>query len=265
MAAFDPPAGMVAVPETAMWSADKTPDTRIEGEGALRTFALPHDAERLQYMITSPEGRPIKARIELWIGPERVVHTMIYDCMSGFNHPLWVTLQFKKGVAPVLKISTDGTQEFPLVAGVFIPNKAESAKLGEIKKTFFDQNHLMKQRVQGGSIAPGGKPKGGSIRYFPIDPTWEKTQVMMWSKDVGKKSFNTDFEFLQGPNNAKLHMSMKCGGSTQPFHAVLGTPGNGGMIRLNSNKFIEDGKFEIAVGPYEFRKEPIQAVELGSG
>ena len=261
---IEAPPGMVSIPAQEMWHPDKTPDIRIEGEGALRTFALPHDAQRLQYMIAAPPGseRPIKARIELWLGPERVVHTMIYDCMSGAKYPLWVTLQFKKGVAPVLKVSTDSSQEFPLIAGVFIPNKEESEKLGKLKKDMFYSAPL-KQKVQGGSIAPGGKPAGGSIRYFPVDPSWEKTQIMLWSTDVGKKSFNTDLEFLQGPNTPKLHMSLKCGGSTQPFHAVLGTPDGGGIIRCNSNKFIEDGKFEIAVAPYQLIEKPVAPVQLG--
>ena len=96
----------------------------------------------------------------------------------------------------------------------------------------------------------GGVSKGGAIRSFDVDPSWEKTQIMVWSKDVGKKSFKTNIEILQGPNNQKQHLNLRCGGSTQPFHCVINTPGPGWNIRCNSKKFLEDGKFEIAVGPY---------------
>ena len=38
------------------------------------------------------------------------------------------------------------------------------------------------------------------------------------SADVGKKSFKSNIELLQGPSNPKISMSLRCGGSTQPFH-----------------------------------------------
>jgi hypothetical protein len=240
------PKGMVKVKEQ-LWSPDQKADIRIEGGSTLKTFKLPAHSERVQYIITSPNGRPVKAKVELWIGPIRSVHENIYDCMGGDEYPLFSTLQFKKGVAPVLKISTDGSYEFPLTCGVFVPTEEESDKLGAICKDMF-YNAPMKERVQGGSTIDG---KGGAIRTFAIDPTWEKTQIMVWSGDVGKKSFKTNIEVLQGPNNAKQHLNLRCGGSTQPYHCVIDTPGDGWMIRCNSKKFLEDGLFEIAVAPYQ--------------
>jgi len=74
---------------------------------------------------------------------------------------------------------------------------------------------------------------------------------MVWSKDVGRKSFKTNIEVLQGPNNQKQHINLRCGGSTQPYHAVIDTPGADWMIRCNSKKYLEDGLFEIAIAPYE--------------
>jgi len=234
-----------APPGWQLWSADKKPEIRIEGGKTLQTFAMPDNAERVQYVLTSPSGRPIKAKVELWIGPIRCVHEMIYDCMNGLQFPLRATLQFKK-LSPVLKVSTDGTYEFPLLAGVFVPSPEESDKIGEACESHF-YNAPMKDRVQGGSTIDG---KGGAIRSFNVDQSWEKTQIMVWSKDVGKKSFKTNIEVLQGPNNAKQFINLRCGGSTQPYHAVIDTPGAGWVIRCNSKKFVEDGLFEIAVGPY---------------
>lgn len=228
-----------------LWSDDKQADIRIEGGSTLKTFKMPPHAERVQYIITSPSGRPIKAKVELWIGPIRCVHEMIYDCMSGGVFPLKATLQFKK-LSPVLKISTDGSYEFPLECGVFVPTPEESDNIGKICSDMF-YSAPMKDRVQGGSTIDG---KGGAIRTFNIDPSWDKTQIMVWSKDVGKKSFKTNIEVLQGPNNAKQHINLRCGGSTQPYHAVIDTPGSDWTIRCNSKKFLEDGLFEIAVAPY---------------
>ena len=159
--------------------------------------------------------------------------------------PIKATLQFKK-VRPVLKVSTDSTFEFPLQCGVFVPTPEESARIGETTKAMF-YNAPMKHKVQGGSTIDN---KGGAIRTFNVEQSWEKTQLMVWSKDVGKKSFKSNIEILQGPNNAKQFLNLRCGGSTQPFHCVIDTPGPGWMIRCNSKKYLEDGLFEIACAPY---------------
>ena len=107
---------------------------------------------------------------------------------------------------------------------------------------------MYKRQVQGGSTIDD---KGGAIRSFDIPPSWEKTQIMVWSTDTGKKSFKTNIEVLSGPNNQKQHLNLRCGGSTQPYHAVIDTPGSSQwVIRCNSKKYLEDGLFEIAVAPY---------------
>ena len=76
-----------------------------------------------------------------------------------------------------------------------------------------------------------------------------------------------DIEVLQGPNNQKQHLNLRCGGSTQPFHAVIDTPGPGWMIRCNSKKYLEDGLFEIACAPYGKPNEnnPADSVVAGYG
>jgi len=236
--------GWQAVQEE-LWPAEKSADTRIEGGKTLKTYKMPMDAERVQYIIKSPNGRPLKAKVELWIGPIRCVHEMIYDCMSGGSFPLRATLQFKK-LAPVLKVSTNGAFEFPLEVGVFVPSPEESDRIGEITTDMFYTAPL-KDRVQGGSTLDS---KGGAVRSFRVDPSWEQTQIMVWSKDVGRKSFKTNIEVLQGPNNQKQHINLRCGGSTQPYHCVIDTPGSDWMIRCNSKKYLEDGLFEIAIAPY---------------
>jgi len=239
------PPGWEEVEATDLWSPDKTADIRIEGGNTLKTFQMPSHATRVQYIIKSPGGRPIKAKVELWIGPIRCVHEMIYDCMNGGSFPLRATLEFKR-VMPVLKVSACGSYEFPLECGVFVPSPEESKAIGAATSDMF-YSAPMKDRVQGGSTIDN---KGGAIRSFSIDPTWDKTQIMVWSKDVGRKSYKTNIEVLQGPNNQKQHINLRCGGSTQPWHAVIDTPGSDWMIRCNSKKYLEDGLFEIAVAPY---------------
>jgi hypothetical protein len=259
VATMTPPPGWMAVEE--IWDPSKKANIRVEGGKTLKTFKMPEHAERVQYMITSPTGRPLKARVELWIGPIRKVHEMILNCMNGQEYPLKATLQFKK-LSPVLQISTDGEFEFPLLCNVFVPTPEESTRIGKLTAGMFNSAPL-KDRVQGGSTID---KKGGAIRSFKIDPSWEKTQIMVWSKDVGKKSFRTNIEVLQGPNNQKQHISLQCGGSTQPYHCVIDTPGPDWTVRCNSKKFVEDGLFEIALAPFgpQANIDPVQVMTGGS-
>jgi len=255
---ISPPEGWQEV-KAELWGPDKKTDIRIEGGKTLKTFKMPPHAERVQYILKSPNGRPLKAKAELWIGPIRCVHEMMYDSMNGFDFPLKATLKFKK-LEPVLKISTNGEYEFPLEAGVFVPSPEESKMIGELTEKKFFYEAPMKDAVQGGSTIDS---KGGAIRSFKIDNTWDQTQIMVSSADVGKKSFKTNIEVLQGPNNQKQHINLRCGGSTQPYHCVVETPGPDWIVRCNSKKYLEDGKFEIAIGPYGELGSPPPAVEMG--
>jgi hypothetical protein len=56
-----------------MWGGDKRAVMRVEGGETLKTFRTPEHADRMQYILTSPGGRPVKAKVELWIGPIRCV------------------------------------------------------------------------------------------------------------------------------------------------------------------------------------------------
>ena len=85
-----------------LWSPEQVADIRIEGGSTLKTFKMPAHAERVQYILKSPAGRPVKGKVELWIGPIRCVHELIYDAMNGFTFPLKATLKFKK-LSPVLE------------------------------------------------------------------------------------------------------------------------------------------------------------------
>jgi len=258
------PEGWVPVDEATLWGG-KTATERIEGGQTLKTFKMPLYAERVQYILMSPSNRPIRAKVELWIGPQRCVHEHIYttSAMDNGQFGLKVNLKFKKSVEPVLKVMTDSTAEFPLLYGVFVPSPEESKKIDQITTDMF-YNAPMKEKVQGGSTIDN---KGGAIRTFNIDNTWEKTQIMVWSKDVGKKSFKTNIEILQGPNNPKQFLNLRCGGSTQPFHCVIDTPGAGWMVRCNSKKYLEDGLFEIACAPYGqlAPADPMDGVVMGGG
>lgn len=253
LSSFAPPAPAsgssyeLAAPETPSddwFPVDLTMHT-IQGGESLATYAMPVWAERVQ-MVFKTDGRPMKARAQLWLGPLRNTHTLEINSMDGNLTPVRATLKFKSG-GQVLRVGTTAGYEFPMLAGVFVPSPKRSAELAANTEKVWKMSP--KQRVQGGSIKGGG----GAVRTWTFGEEVESIQILCWAKDVGKKSFKMDIEIYQGPGEAKQKYFLQCGGGSQPYHAVFELPEGGSMIRLKNKKFVEDGLFEAAVVPFKIR------------
>lgn len=229
-------------PELDMFPSD-LPWRRIEGGNTVVTFPMPEGSERLQYFLYT-NGRPMKAEVQLWLGPLRNTHTMEIDMMDGQKTPFRATLKFKQG-APALKISTKSDLEFPVMVAVVGASPERCDELAAITEEVWKRSP--KTIVQGGSIGGGG----GSVRTFPIPSNVNSVQVLFWAKDTGKKSLKAKIEVLQGPNCRKQVFDLQCGGGSQPYHAIIQTPGSGVTLRVYNKKFVEDGLFQIAVVPYD--------------
>jgi hypothetical protein len=215
----------------------------IQGGGTLVTYKLPPGSDRLQ-MIFKTNGRPLKAVVELWLGPLRSTHTMDIDVEDGSLTPFTATLKFKKGGEPTLKIKTKEELAFPVIAGWEVASSERSDELAAMTEKVWDANP--KIPVQGGPIA-GGK---GAVRTYAVPANVKSVQVLFWSKDTGKKSLKCYIEVLQGADNPKQVYNLQCGGGSQPYHAVIKTPGAGSLIRIYNKKFLEDGLFECVIAPY---------------
>lgn len=225
------------------------PMERVQGGGTVRTFQMPPWADRVQMMI-STNGRPLKATVQLWLGPIRNTHTMEIDVQDGAITPFRSTLKFKKdGLGQVLKISTSSSGELPVDVGVTVPSEERAKQIEAYTEKMFAAGP--KTKIQGGNVS-GGE---GAIRIFPVDSTTDAVQVICWARDTGKKSFKCRIELLQGPNNRKQIYNLQCGGGSQPYHAVFETPGSGWMVRIINKKFVEDGLFETVVVPYDLNKK----------
>lgn len=240
------PTEAVRAPEFEMFPVYPNLET-VQGGGTVRTFKLPVWADRVQYYLET-EGRPLKASVNLWIGPIRTTHTLTTDVENGFETPISGTLTFKKNIGPVLKISTSKNYDLPIKCGVYVPNPIRAEELMDnTKRVWANTKPSEKIKIQGGSTYGGG----GAVRYWKIPANVKSVQLLGWSKDVGKKSFKLDIEVLQGPNNKRQFYYLQCGGSTQPWHGVIQTPGKGSVIRIYNNKFVEDGLVQVAITPYE--------------
>jgi len=100
----------------------------------------------------------------------------------------------------------------------------------------------------------------------------DSSQVVLWSRDIGKRTVKCKIEVLQGPNSVRQLYDLHCGGSTQPYHAIIPTPGPGWTIRIIATNYMEF-PFEAVVTPYEqfqdaqggFNSAGPQSYDLGSG
>jgi hypothetical protein len=215
---------------------------RIEGGGRVKTYEMPRWAERCQ-MIFATNGRPLTVDVELMLGPIRTTHQLKLNMEDGSLTPYQATLKFKKDTQ-VLRI-TSRNPNFPLLAGVFVPSPQRSKELEANTKKVWDMCE-QKALLQGGSTSGGG----GAKRYWTVPPNVKSVQVLVWSRDTGKKSLKITLEVSEGPDNRKQRIFLQCGGGSQPYHAVVQTP-NGGTIGVQNQKFVEDGLVEVAFVPYE--------------
>jgi hypothetical protein len=221
----------------------------IEAGNTVRTYQMPLWATRVQ-MRFETNGRPLKGEANLWVGPIRKTHTLKFDTESGVEFPIEALLKFKVG-PPVLKISTEENQNYPMSVGVFVPPPERAAELEANTDKVWNACKEEKQRIQGSNT----DGRYGARVNWTVPHNVDSIQLLGWSKDVGKKSFKLDIELLQGPNNIKQKFFLQCGGGSQPYHAVLQTPGSGWTVRIRNKKYVEDGLVQVAVVPYKETKK----------
>jgi len=258
-AAFVPTTPTLA-PSTALNSLSEAPSghielfpeefnnsERIEGGSTVRTYSIPPWATRIQYKFSSG-GRPMRGEANLWLGPLRKTHTLKFDTENGRELPIQGTLKFKKG-PPTLKVSTSSDPNCPLDFSMYVPDPDRAKQLeGITEGIHHSSSPPEKQHIQGSGV----DGKNGMWVYWHIPAEVKSIQVVGWSVDTGKKSFKCDLELLKGPNNRMQTLFLQCGGGSQPYHAVYQTPGPGWTLRVRNKKFVEDGKVELTVLPYEY-------------
>jgi len=223
------------------------PLQQIQGGNSRLTFKMPQGADRCQIYIQS-HGRPLKARVELWLGPIRRVHFIDISAMNGAESPYRGCIKFKPtdSAGPqTLEISTSDDQAFPALVGVDVMTPDRSKE----RQAVFDDIWKSATKIYSQGLK--------TVRTVPIADHVKSVQLLVWSKDVGKKSFKASVEFLQGPNCKRQSFELQCGGGTQPYHAVFQTPGNGWTMRWTNTKTLHDGSVEFVVVPYELEDDAI--------
>mmetsp|Transcript_7417 Transcript_7417/g.9565 ORF Transcript_7417/g.9565 Transcript_7417/m.9565 type:complete len:280 (+) Transcript_7417:1431-2270(+) len=219
---------------------DHIPMQRIEGGGTLRTWKMPEGTERCELAFKS-NGRPLNAKVELWEGPVRTIHTGYIRNQDGALSPYKCTLKFKPGPWTV-QITNDGPYEFQIEAGVAVADPTKNEEIGKKTDVIFAKT----QRV----LLQGGNDQGvgGQVHSFPIDVSVQSVNVVASSQDVGKRAMKIQIEAIKGPNEPKQKYEIECAGVAQPYMCTIPTPGSGWTLRIRSITYLEY-PCEIAVVP----------------
>lgn len=69
------------------WGAQCSKSEVASLSGDFETYKIPPWAEKCQYYLQT-NGRPLKATVELWMGPIRTTHTMKVDSEDGIGDSL---------------------------------------------------------------------------------------------------------------------------------------------------------------------------------
>jgi len=227
----------------------------LESGGTIKTYKMPLWADRVQ-MRFETNGRPMKGQVNMWLGPNRMTHTLKFDTESGKQFPVQATLKFKPN--PTLKVSTTDLANYPMKIGIHVPSPERALELKDNTEGLWDSYGVTeegeKRLIQGSNV----DGKYGMRVNWKIPDNVESVQLLGWSRDSGKKSFKVEVECIQGPNNVRQYYFLQCGGGSQPYHAVFQTPGAGWVVRIKNKKFVEDGLVQIAVLPYRTGEMPEQ-------
>jgi len=231
-------------PAIAMSDADHIPLEIMQGGGTLKTWKMPEGTQRAE-MAFKTNGRPLSAMVELLIGPIRKTHTINIKNQDGAISPYKACLKFKPGPWTI-RITNTGPYEFPMEAGLAVADSVKNEEIEERTLTMF--KNADRVLLQGGD----SKSKGGQVHSFPIDANVKSVNVIGWSGNLSKikKGMKIKIEATKGPNEPRQSYDLHCGGSTQPYHCIIQTPGSGWTLRIWSKNVVEY-PCEVAVVPHE--------------
>jgi len=182
-------------------------------EGLTRKTWKFHDntKDRVQVAVTS-EGRPVKAEIQLWLGPDWTPFSLKAYSEDGSIRPIH-TLIGTRNKAAMIEVKNAGENEFPVMA-------ASNYAKGFMAQLPTD----LPATTQGVKIA------GGALRSFPLESAVEKLELVL--KTEGKQ-LNARIEILNAPNNPKqTYEVFTNNGELNSLCVCVSVPDEGSTVRI---------------------------------
>jgi len=197
---------------------------RIEG-GSMKAWKVSSNTERVHVNMQTG-GRPTRAEINLWHGPDYTPTTMKVYLEDGEKFPLNIVLK-PKGAIDTVQVKNIAASEFPVNTKV-----GEGTADGASGGIYSAPDNLLKATepilVQG----------AGAIYSRSFEGNVKRVAVAMTATATNNVKFY--LELLHGPNNIKQSIEFYASnGYKTPFFAIFDTPGPGYNIRIKNDYPLE--------------------------
>jgi hypothetical protein len=223
-----------------------------EIQGGSRGTWISHDTlehDEVTIKLTTPDGRPLKADVEVYNGPSNTPQKMRIYSEDGRRRPFTTMIATPSGATKThallrewespmasirgpsggttshsISVKNTGPIEFPIVAGVegsgTVPDGERAARMADYagRSSFFWGK---KQEIH-----------GGHLQTYPFDPSVGSVQVEIHSQGLPIMAV---LELWNGPGDVKTVAQIyNDDGQTKPFKCIIETPGGGNVIAIRN-------------------------------
>jgi len=193
---------------------DEIDQISVQG-GSLRTCSFHEDVERAVVFLKT-EGRPLRADVNLWQGPDNSPQKMSVYLEDGNKRNFRAILE-TPGSSNAVAIRNTGELEYPITAGI----ELDMSPVDDIPFRRDDYRII----------------QGGAVYTTPFAPAVQSVRVCLRTDG---RPLNARVELLQGPNNDKQVIEVYTeDGLQRPFHMILDTPGVGNVVRIVNTATVE--------------------------
>eukprot|EP00529_Nitzschia_sp_RCC80_P019968 CAMPEP_0113480724 /NCGR_PEP_ID=MMETSP0014_2-20120614/22028_1 /TAXON_ID=2857 /ORGANISM="Nitzschia sp." /LENGTH=423 /DNA_ID=CAMNT_0000374173 /DNA_START=17 /DNA_END=1288 /DNA_ORIENTATION=+ /assembly_acc=CAM_ASM_000159 len=214
---------------------------KIQGNGALKTWTVRQQTERVQVLLKAKHDMPLRAELEVWNGPENVPFKLHAFAENGSEHPLSLVVN-TPDVQNAVAIKNVGQMEFPF-EGVVLGDSLDD-EAGRVVDQLEDFGE------HGGPNKEKEAMNGESVESYNFSPQVEAVQILL--KSAKGRPLHARVEITQGPGHVKQYLDVFSeNGTDRPLFCVLDTPGCvfGSTVRVvNTGTMVFP--FKAYVEPY---------------
>jgi len=216
---------------------------KIQGNGALKTWTVRQQTERVQVLLKAKHDMPLRAELEVWNGPENVPFKLHAFAENGSEHPLSLVVN-TPDIQNAVAIKNIGQMEFPfegVVLGDSLDNEAGRV-VDQLED--FGEHH-----GNGQGMGEKEAMNGESVESYSFSPQVEAVQILL--KSAKGRPLHARVEITQGPGHVKQYLDVFSeNGTDQPLFCVLDTPGLFGSTVRVVNTGTMVFPFKAYVEPY---------------